>query len=188
MAHPERKVYAEELSNKLQAPIIYDKINNLWDTCRRSWLSQIDSKAEYILVLQDDAIVGDNFKERAEKIIEKHEKNGDFIFSFYAGNMLGERIRHAVNNKKDHILSGAIFNEVALCMKTKHVKDMVAYCDKRETDTDHEIGKWAMGKRIKILYSVPSIVDHRAELESIFRRNYNKPMPEKPRKAYLYEE
>jgi len=186
MAHPKRKEWAEELAAKLDAPIVYDQKNNVWDTCRRAWLSQLESGAEYVLVLQDDTIIGDNFRERAAELIERHEKAGDFIYSFYAGEMLATRIDAAIRKGNDHIIAGAIFNEVALCMKREHITRMVKWSDERNAQTDQEIGRWARLARLTILYPIPSIVDHRTG-ESLYRKHYNKPLPDKERKAYIYK-
>lgn len=180
MAHPERQKWAKELAQKLQAPIVYDRVNNIWDTCRRAWLSQVSVGAEYTLVLQDDSIVCSNFRERAEALLEE-----DLIYSFFAGHLLATRIRHAVVRKKPYVESGQIFNEIALCMRTEHIEDMVKYCDDREATTDQEISKWARWRRLKIRYPIPSLVDHR-DGESLFQRNYNRPAWNRQRKAVRY--
>lgn len=181
MAHPERQEMAKALSQKLQAPIVYDRVNNIWDTCRRAWLSQVSVGAEYTLVLQDDAIVCNNFRERAEAALQE-----DLVYSFFAGHLLATRIRHAVVRGKPFVESGQIFNEVALCMRTDRIEDMVKYCDERAATTDQEISKWARWRRLKIRYTVPSLVDHRDEVPSIFQRNYNRPAWRRPRKAVKY--
>lgn len=183
MAHPERQEWAKELSQKLNAPIVYDRVNNIWDTCRRAWLSQVSVGAEYTLVLQDDSIVCENFRERAEAVLDSQD--ADFITSFFAGYLCATKIKRALVRKEPYFLSGMIFNEVALCMRTEHIEEMVAYCDARETKTDQEITKWARLKRLRIYYPVPSLVDHR-DGESIYRRVYQKPAWSRPRVAFKY--
>lgn len=181
MAHPKRQKWAKELSHKLKAPIVYDTKNNLWDTCRRAWLS-IDRNAEYGLVLQDDAIVCDNFIKKAEKYLN----GSDYIFSFFAGKLLASRINKAIREDKNYVIAGMIFNEVALCMKTKHIEKMVEFCDSRNAQNDQEITKWARLSNIDIFYTVPSLVDHR-DGESIYRKNFNKPEPNQSRPAYYFK-
>jgi len=180
MAHPSREKYIPYLLEKLgDVPVIYDQKNNIWDTCRRAWLA-IDKSAEYGLVIQDDAIVCDNFHERAEALLD-----GDFVYSFFAGHLLATRVRHAINRKKRYVESGQIFNEIALCMRTSHIDGMVRFCDEREAQTDQDISKWARACRIKIRYTIPSLIDHRDE-ESLFQKNYNRPAWSRPRKAVVY--
>src|SRR5690606_32581405 len=139
MAHPERKKYIPYLLERLgDVPVIYDRKNNIWDTCRRSWLeAEVKARkigAEYCLIVQDDAIVCDNFRERAEALLTE-----DKVYSFFAGHLLQSRISHALNKGVDFVESGMIFNEVALCMRTEHVRAMVQYCDERQATTDQEI-------------------------------------------------
>lgn len=186
MAHPKRKAFIPYLVERLgkDTKVVYDRKNNVWDTCRRAWLAQ-DRTCEYGVVIQDDAIVCNNFRKRAGKILSSQQ--GDFIFSFFAGQMMGARINRALKQGKNFVTSGMIFNEVALCMKTEYIDAMVKWCDERNAQTDQEIGRWARMKRLSIFYPIPSLIDHRVG-ESIYRKVYNKPMPDKQRTAFLYEE
>lgn len=188
MAHPRRRAWALDLAEKLDAQVVFDRKNNVWDTCRRSWLAearQNPAEDDYVLVLQDDAIVADNFRARAEAFISKHEADGDFIFSFYAGSQLGNRIEAARRSGRDYVQAGFIFNEIALCMKNKHILSMVHYCDERDAQNDQQITRWAAAKHLKVRYSIPSIVNHRAGV-SIFRENEGRPNVAEERKAYFY--
>lgn len=180
MAHPERKEWAKDLSQKLQVPIVYDRKNDIWDTCRRAWLA-IDKNAEYGLVLQDDAILCTDFRKHAEAVLQE-----DFVYSLYAGNLLSNRIRMAERKGRDYVITEMVYNEVALCMRTEHIGAMIQYCDEREATTDQEIGRWAKLNRIKIYHPLPSLVDHR-DTESIFRRNYNRMQPPTPRRAVRFK-
>lgn len=180
MAHPERAKYIPYLKERLgDVPVVYDEKSNIWDTCRRAWLA-IDRSAEYGVVIQDDAIVCDNFRERAEALLQD-----DLIYSFFAGHLLSERIRHAESKGRGFVESGQIFNEIALCMRTSHIDDMIKHCDTMEAQTDQEISRWARLHRIKVRYPIPSLIDHRDD-ESIFQRNYNRPAWNRPRKAVRY--
>jgi hypothetical protein len=163
---------------------IDDGSKGIWKNCSDAW-RLYDPKAEYHIVIQDDAIIGKDFFSKVMDIITKKEKDGDFIFSFYADQMMGAKVTAARNRKRDCVISGMIFNEVALCMKTKHISDMIKWCDERGSETDQDIWKWAHLRRIKILYPIPSLIDHRPG-ESIFRERYNKPKQKKERKAFWY--
>ena len=66
MAHPKRKKQAEKLKQKLakggwtKLTISYDQKNDEWSNGENSLLSY-DKGADYHLVIQDDAIISDNF-------------------------------------------------------------------------------------------------------------------------------
>ncbi len=180
MAHPTRAKFIPYLKEKLgDVPVVYDEKNNIWDTCRRAWLAH-DLSAEYALVIQDDAIICDNFIEQAETALKE-----DHIYSFFAGKLLASRIRYAMKNKQNVVFAGMIFNEIALCMLSSRVKDMVHFCDDRQARTDQEIARWARLRKLQVCYPIPSLVDHR-DGKSIYTKNYNRPKPIRPRKAYFY--
>jgi hypothetical protein len=182
MAHPSRAKFIPYLKEMLgdDIPVVFDEKNNIWDTCRRAWFAQ-DFSCEYGVVIQDDCIITRNFRKKAEKLLTE-----DFIYSFYAGEMLREKIRIALHYKSDRVISSMIFNEVALCMKMSRVKDMVKFCDEREAQTDHEIVKYARSQNLKVCYTLPSLVDHR-DTESIWRKMQGgKVFSSKPRKAVKF--
>lgn len=181
MAHPKRKQYVPYLLSKLgpDAKVVFDEKNNLWDTCRRSWLAT-DRDSDYTLIIQDDALVCNNFIEKAKEFLKE-----DFVYSFYAGDLLANRIEKAKAENKQLVFSDMIVNEIALCMKTKHVENMVKYCDERNAQNDHLISTWAFINRKRIAYTVPSLIDHRDE-KSIYRENYKINLTKKQRKAYFY--
>lgn len=182
MAHPDRKDYIPYLKDKLgDVLVVWDEKNNLWDTCRRAWLAQ-DMSAEYGLVVQDDAIVCDGFREKAEAML-----NEDYIYSFFAGYMLESRIRLAEKNGEDHVLTGVIFNEVALCMRTEHIRSMVKFSDDRDARHDQFISQWAKFNKIKVYHPIPSLIDHRDD-DSIYQRVYKRPAFPTKRKACRYIE
>lgn len=189
MAHPSRSGYIPYLLERLghSTPVIYDQKQNIWDTCRRAWLAGLEaareSGATHVVVIQDDALVCKNFRERAEGFIAAHP--GAHIYSFYAGKMLATRIREAVRKQRDYVESSFIFNEVALALSVDQIERMIAFCDEREAQTDQYITKWAKIARFSILYSVPSFIDHRDE-ESLFEKNYGRAHHAAPRKAFLY--
>lgn len=185
MAHPKRKAWAEELSKKLfNSEIVYDEKNNVWDTCRRSWLA-IDKRADYGIVIQDDAILCSEFIDKLAYNLFELDK--DYVVSLYSGKQAAVHIKKALENNKDHFINEFIFNEIALAMKTEFIHEMISFCDNTETKTDHEISNWAKKKGLKIYNTIPSLVDHRDE-ESIYRLNYfGEKNKKENRKAFLFE-
>ena len=189
MAHPRRSQFVPYLLKRLghSTPVIYDQKSNIWDTCRRAWLAGLEAAQEngasHVAVVQDDALVCDGFRKQAEDFIAKHP--GEYVYSFYAGKMLATRIREARRKRRDYVEGGFIFNEVALCLSVDVIERMVAYCDERGATTDQDITKWMKTARHTVLYSVPSLIDHR-DTESLYEEIYKKPKFSKPRKAFLY--
>lgn len=182
MAHPRRAKYIPYLKEKLgDVPVIFDQKNNVWDTCRRAWLAQ-DMSCEYGVVIQDDALVTRNFKKKAEKYL-----TGNYVYSFYMSKMLRGRAIIARNTGKNVIMSGVIFGEVALCMRTALIPDMIRFCDEAGAQTDQEITHWAKQRNIKICHTIPSLIDHRDE-DSIYREINNLPPMAQARRAPSFHE
>jgi hypothetical protein len=182
MAHPDRAEFIPYLQERLggDIPVVFDERNNIWDTCRRAWLA-IDRDAKYGLVLQDDALVCDGFLKKAGRVLKE-----DAVYSFYAGELLRTRITKAVRQGATEVRTNHIYHEIALAMRTKRIEEMVRFCDDREAQDDHEIDRYARRESLEVIYSVPSLIDHR-DTESLYRREYNVGMQHKARKAVLYD-
>lgn len=179
MAHPRRRQWAESLGRQLKAPVVYDERSNVWDTCRRAWLAQ-DKKAEYGVVIQDDAIVCRDFKRRASKLLR-----GEPMYNFYLTHLFLNRAERAEREGAEYVVSGAVMNEIALCIRMELVDSMIQFCDERGADTDQLIGRWAQWHRHRILYPIFSLIDHRDE-ESIYNQNYGRAVPSRPRRCVRF--
>jgi len=164
MAHPDRKIMAEELSASLGGvPIVWDQINNVWDTCKRAWRA-IDKTAEYGLVLQDDVIPCRDFQTRAEALL-----TGRFVYNFFVHYGFSARVEKALNEGKNYFIKTSIFGEIALCMPTKYINSMIDYCHNRNAQSDTLISAWATASRLRVRYPIPSLVDHRSG-DSLFEK------------------
>lgn len=185
MAHPDRAALIPALQQAIggDVPVVFDEKQNVWDTCRRAWLAH-DRAADYSLVIQDDAIVCKDFRKKAIAVLEAQSK--EYMTAFYAGGMAKPRVRHALMRGDDHFVSAMIFNEVALCIPTKHIEEMVKFCDDRDAVNDHLIQKWLQLRRIKVWYPVPSLVDHRTDTVSIYRSNLEREDADVPRSAIAF--
>lgn len=169
MAHPKRREMAEALSYSLGGvPIIYDTINNVWDTCKRAWQA-IDKTAKYGLVLQDDTIVCRDFMRRAGELL-----TGNFVYNFFVHYIFDNKVKLTLSSGKRAFFRPTIASEVAICMPTKYIDSMVNYCQRHGAKDDTLISSWALGRHIRVCYPIPSLVDHR-EGKSIFLENTGRP-------------
>lgn len=183
MAHKIRENLIPYLQEKVgHVTIVWDEKNNVWDTCKRAWQA-IDRKYEYGLVIQDDALVIDGFRLKAEVVLKE-----DNVYSLYLSKLLENKVNLAKVKKIDFVTSTMILNEVAICMPTKYIDEMINYCDKRNAQNDQQIGKWAKEKFGKIIYPIPSLVSHRDNIESIYYKNKGLPQPTRERKAIEFNE
>lgn len=164
MAHARRRQWAQELASKLDCDIVWDRINEVWDTARRAWLAY-DPAATHHIVIQDDAIVADELVAGCEKLTKAigpeepvcltaidyrlHQSRADYIAHWLAGRRLW-RSYQAVSG-------------VGLMLPTAHIDEMVAHCDKMTIKHDDwRIREYyRQQQRTKFVYPIPNLVQHR---------------------------
>lgn len=177
MGYEGRSEFFPYLKEKLgDVPFLIDPLKGaeghlgVWGNCRRAWLAH-DPKADYHVVIQDDAIVCKDFKKRAEEFITKHHKDGENrVFNFYFGNKRALRDQAVEGMKKGFTIKNRPSWGVAICMPTKLIKDMIEKCDDyHNSQDDVRIGKYIVLRGLNIYYPLPSLIDHRVadEAESL---------------------
>lgn len=162
MAHPSREKYFEYLTERLDgAPFSVDEGWGLLENAKRSWLLY-DDTADYHIVIQDDAILCDNFIEKARAAIEQ---NNGMIVSFYHANrsQFETEVKKALENN-GVIIKQHIHSALAMAIPTNRIKEMIAYFETLDNPQDDvRIGLWAKHAGIKNAIIIPSLVDHRAD-------------------------
>jgi len=163
MAHPSRQEHFGYLRDTLgdcTIPISVDDGCGIWENCKKAWRLR-DPEAEYHLVLQDDAIICDNFKELAIKEIEKSEKLGCGALSFYFGKRMGMRHIGKEGMKNGYVIN-ALHWGLAICMPTKLIEEMIAFGDKLKIKQDDaRISRFFRSKKMKVYFPMPSLIEHR---------------------------
>lgn len=182
MAHPSRAQFFDYLREKLgDVPFSIDeKSEGVWPNCRRAW-KLYDPEAEYHLVVQDDAVICDNFLERALKEIER--SGGDKAISFYFGlrGNLTEEASRAL--ERGFAIRPGLHWGVAVCLRTEWIEEMLEYTQIFSTwRDDARISGWLKHKKISTFYPMPSLIDHRTadETESLVGD------PGRSRRAYKF--
>lgn len=170
MAHPSRKRYFPYLFKKLgNSPISIDGGWGIWENAKKAW-KLFDPKANYHTVIQDDALICNNFCKKAEKVIKNSElvfKNRPHLINFYYDRMLtpsnSEFIEH-----QGFIVRSRVHWAVAICLPVNLISEMIGFCDKLDIPTDDErITLYIKSKGLKVYFPIPSLVDHRIDTESL---------------------
>lgn len=167
MMHPSRTQYRDYLLDKLvdfgKVKISMDRGLGILDTSRRAW-EMFDKDSDYHLVIQDDAVIGKNFKENVLKQIEKKPTHA---FSFYFGNRKRfyrtARLAAAQGGVEMNWLSWG----VAICLPTMIIPEMLEFLGeitgKLENHDDTAIAHYLKKIELPVWYPMPSLVDHRNE-------------------------
>jgi len=166
MAHPSREKFFDYLKERLgDIPFSIDTSGiGVWENCKRAWM-MADRSADYHVVIQDDAIVCENFKERAiEEIIKS---GGDKALSFYFGRR-GNMIEMSQEGLKNgHIILPGVRWGLAICMRTELIEDMIKFAERLNTPKDDaRISRFLTNRGIKTYYPIPSLIDHRPHEEA----------------------
>lgn len=177
MAHPSREKFFPYLQEKLgynglfpeTIPFSIDeKSEGVWPNCKKAWMLH-DPEAAYHVVVQDDAIVCDKFRERAEQVIaDAHRRMiGPFAISFYFG-----RRGNALEEGKSALERGYATRQsptwgVAICLPTNHILPMLEYADGFDyPQDDARIARYLRKHNIRTYFPMPSLIDHRTAAET----------------------
>lgn len=166
MAHPSRSAFFQGLKDKLgDVPFAIDDGRGLLENCKQAW-RLYDMNSDFHVVIQDDAIVCNNFKERAEKFILERETdrvannrpvNGYnfFLMAIYPP----EKMRFY--EKQGYLYEGFNRGGVAICLPTNQIESMLKYYDTLENlHDDVRISRWIIKNKFRMCFPVPSLVDH----------------------------
>lgn len=172
MAHPKRKRYMRYLLDRLPAdtPVIWDRLNDRWDTGRRSMLA-FDPLATHHLVVQDDALLCRDLVDGAERAVAVVPSNP---ISFYTGKVrpnhayVEQMVKQARKARRSWIAMQGPWWGVAVLIPTQFIPEMIAWCDQRAdiANYDMRMSRYFDHIGVQCYYSVPSLVSHRTGPEN----------------------
>lgn len=171
MAHPSRAQFFPYLTEKLENPTFcIDQNNNIIENSRASWLKH-DPQADFHCVIQDDAIIIDNFRERAKAFIEEQEarrvREGRPLQGY---NFFLKQDRHGTPLwPKDGVYTDKVTRGgVAICLPVKCIPAMLAEFDRqRSRHDDDRISEYVKRAGMRIIFPVPSLIGHRGDIPSV---------------------
>lgn len=145
---------------------------DVWGTARRAWQAWTGRAEGWHIVIQDDAVLADDFVAAATKALEARGTE-DCVVSFFS-------FADSVNARGDAEpywlkLTGNTLYAVALAIPTRLVEPMLAWIDENEArgvaglgwgaspktrHDDKRILDWTKSRKIPAYVTVPNIVDH----------------------------
>lgn len=171
MAHPSREQFFSYLREKLEnPPFAIDQKNNLIENCKAAWLLH-DPAADFHVVVQDDAIIADNFREKAAAFIAEQER----LRAAAGRTVQGYNFFLKLDRRKSPLwVKDGVYTDnvtrggVAICLPVSHIKPMLAEYDRqRSRHDDDRISEYVKRNRIKMLFPVPSLIGHRSDIHSV---------------------
>ncbi|QEM41561.1 n-acetylglucosaminyltransferase [Gordonia phage Forza] len=135
----------------------------------RAWILGNTSECDWIVVVEDDAILCTDFLLHAEKALEDAPTP---LVSFYLGTnypshlarKAKELVEHAEKYHLEWVKLYTLNHAVCVAIQQTHVDDMLDYVSKlKKRPIDEAITEWAQRRRIEASYPTVSLVDHRDE-------------------------
>jgi hypothetical protein len=171
MAHPRRKAWAEELSGQTGLPIVWDRINTVWDTAKRAWrhgLAQADDSTRHVVVIQDDAIPCLDLIPTLQVI------SGLYPMEPFCLTVIDYRLHGAKRDYESTLQAGAPFwysnaavSAVGLMLPVRDVETMIAHGDGfKVIHDDLKVRSFYKQQGRKLMFPIPSLLQHRNVDES----------------------
>lgn len=165
MAHPARASWAEDLAGRLGCDVVWDRINNVWDTARRAWLSY-DRDASHHMVVQDDVLVCDGLVD-VVGLVAADRPDGVVSLMVVDDKLSAadrRRYRQAVADGDRWFEAWRGLPGCALMMPTGAVDDVVRYGDLHQSRHDDvKIMSFWRRQRVPAGFVIPSLVQHRRQ-------------------------
>lgn len=189
-----RKEKAINLANKLNASLALDNDGRWGPTVNhcRGWTLGNTEKCDWIVVIEDDAILCNNFLENVAVALENAPTP---LVSFYLGTSYPTHLvakaqaalEKAENQGDEWVLLRTLNHAVCVALRQPLVESMLEYVVSRKLPIDEAITEWAKSLRIQASYPVMSLVDHLDD-DTIIEQNQRSDSVKrlKPRKAFRF--
>lgn len=197
VAHEQRKQQALELADRARAAhVSFDNGDIGCDqNHQQAWRQLACTDTDWSIVLEDDAVIDDNFTSHARAALTHAPRN---IVSFYLGTArpphwqtrISDALDKAHANDAAWIVSTHLLHAVAVAIRAPLVPAMLEHVARRRyLPIDEAIGQWARTLRQStterpIAYTVPSLVDH-SDLPTLAQHPDHQPRTQ-PRHAWQY--
>lgn len=176
MAHHKRGEFVLDLQRALDrhATVIWDRRDDRWDTGSRALLAY-SKRAEYHLVLQDDAIVCRDLAAGVESALDHlaSRTGSPTPMSLYVGTWF--RREQQFFNGRSSWLVMPLYWGVGIVLPTRYIEQIVAWGNKHpEIDNyDIRIQQWLHQAGMQVWYPWPSLIDHRLSPSLVPGRGMN---------------
>lgn len=180
MSHPDRRTYAQALYGQLSGDPFTDIeiIQNEkddgtlhereWDNGERCLRWGV-GKADYHVVIQDDAILTDYFYENLVSAIEATPVKS--LMSLYTGQSrpFPQRVSAGVEKAPEgsFLQFWLLLWGVCIVIPSDHIEPMLEFVEGMQEQYDNRIGIFYQRNMLPIYYTMPSLVDHDDNLPSL---------------------
>jgi hypothetical protein len=153
-----------------------------WGNAKRAWKA-FDPKADFHMVVQDDVVFGKRFIERLVGLLSKYGPEYAYcLFANANGPQKDDEFRTALKRPQGIIIHKELYSAVAVALPTGIIKKMIPFADKAEydrgrgtwLDDDARISEYLKHIEMKVIYPIPSLVNHNKRLNSLIGLGHNR--------------
>lgn len=168
VAHVKREKMAIELKDAVEADAIFMDDGSLgeWKNHMLAWKFAQKSGKSHAVILQDDALPVDNFREH---VIEAVEQKPHALISLYVGthrprkNEVLKTVEQAERIKASWLIADTLMWGVGVVVPTALISEILSTIKLSKLPYDQRIGRWAELTHSNVYYTWPSLVDHADE-------------------------
>lgn len=173
MGHPKRDAQIQQLLIQIvnmqqfcDVSVALDSENSEWHTGKKALRC---GKGDWHVVIQDDAILTPNFYENIERAITALDQKT--LISLYTGTSrpIPGRVTAAVKAMPDgsFLRFMQLMWGVGIILPTSHIEPMLEFVEDIELQYDNKIGEFYCRQGLPVYYTVPSLVDHNDDMDSL---------------------
>lgn len=170
MAHPSRKDFIPCIFDKLgrEVPVAWDRINNRWDTGRRAWELH-DPAASHHLVLQDDVLLSKDLLTALPKVVAAIPDQPISLFVRHKRRWNPLVLKCQRRPRVRWLILQRLNWGPAVLLPVQDIAPMLAWVEANchMPNYDVRIGYWYLTQNRPVYYTMPSLVDHRIEGDSL---------------------
>lgn len=190
-----REAQAKALANKLHAPLALDTAGRWGPSANhlRAWILGNTEPCDWICVIEDDAILCNDFLTKAEKTLcdTSHQAVSFYLGTNYPTNLAPfaeKKAKSAAERGDTWIELSTLNHAVAVAIRQTHAAKLIEYLERSKSSTDEAINQWLQMRRYRVCYPLPSLVDHLDE-QSIIAPQSRSDRKDRvlPRKAVFFE-
>ena len=176
VAHPIRQEQAEKLAKEVEATETWVDTSGLgeWDNHLRAWTQLSYSGATHAVVLQDDAIPVEGFREHAQRAATDRPNS---MISLYIGthrpraSEVVTAIVEADRQGASWLSADTLMWGVGVIVPVTRIPEMLEAVEGCTYPYDQRLGTWPKDLGEEVYYTWPSLVDHMDQKSTVWRSN-----------------
>ena len=165
VGHHSRRESATKLARSLNAALAMDEGGT--GSLRNhdlAWKMAYSPDADWIVVLEDDAILLDGFENHVQEALQHVPRDG--AVSFYTGTgqpfryPVSAAVKKALRRGASWLRANSLYWGPAVALPVHHVQPMLRFVKDIDRPYDQRLGLYLLANRYPCFYTMPSLVDH----------------------------